>query len=105
MKTITLVLGLTITTMLSAQQVEVKKQEVNSEINLAGSELLKYQKKQQTSLLMVIGGAGLAALGATQEDAKPIIMVGGLISSVGVVINISSLSNLKKSSKHLINYK
>lgn len=101
MKTITLIIGLSLTTMLSAQKAEVKK----SEVNLAGLELAKYQKKQQTSLLMVMGGAGLAVLGATQEDAKPIIILGGLVSSIGVVINISSLGNLKKSSKHFIKYK
>ena len=78
-------------------------QKVNDNISLAGDELLKYQKKQGLSIAVSMISAGLIAVSITQKDAEPMMYVGGMGLFAGVVIKISSLTNLKRSSKHLIN--
>ncbi len=105
MKTITVTVALLISSIAFSQTVDQKVDKVNNNISLAGEELLKYQKKQKTSMIMGLVGAGIMAMGVMQEDAKPVVVIGGSIASIGFVINISSLSNLKRSANHLKNYK
>ena len=105
MKTITLVLAIALSTTLFSQEIEVKEVKIESKINLAGTELMKYKKKKVASYVLMTIGAGLAALSTMEEEAKPMLYLGGAMGLVGFTINISSLSNLGKASKHLINYK
>ncbi len=98
MKTILLITAITLSTTLFSQKIE-------SKISLAGTELLKFKKKKVTSLVLMIGGAGLATLSTRDEQFKPMLYLGGMMGLIGFTINVSSLSNLGKASKHLINYK
>ena len=94
MKTITLSIAVLLSSLVFAQ-------EMNNNISLSGSELIKYQKKQSTSIIVSLVSAGLVVIGSTQEDAQPMMYVGGMGLFGGLVINISSLSNLKRSGKYL----
>ena len=106
MKRAIISISLLLITKVGISQTKVlEKTSVNNHISLAGEELSKYQKKQSTSIILTLIGTGIAALGSTQEDVKPIMVVSGLVFTSGVVINISSLTNLRKSANHLKNYK
>jgi len=105
MKTILLITAITLSTTLFSQEIEVKEVKIESKINLAGTELQKYKKKKVASYVLMITGAGLAALITMEEEAKPMLYLGGMMGLVGFTINISSLSNLGKASKHLIEFK
>jgi len=92
---------LTTTLLLS---ISLFSQEIKSEVSLAGTELKKYKNKKVSSLLLIAGGGLLAFVSTTDEQAKPMLYIGGLMSFAGITVNISSLSNLGKASKHLIEF-
>jgi hypothetical protein len=95
MKKLVMIIGLTmISTVMMSQK-------VNDNISLAGDELMKYKKKQGTSVAATIIGSGLFLLGAVKEEAKPMMYIGGGVMIIGVTINISSLSNLGRSANYL----
>jgi len=98
MKTILLITAITLSTSLFSQ-------EIKSKISLAGYELQIYQKKKVISSALIIGGAGLATWGSLDEENRVMLYLGGLMTVVGVSINIEALTNLGKASKHLIEYK
>lgn len=98
MKTITLTIALILSTTVFSQKIE-------SKISLAGTELMKYKKKKATSYILMASGGLLAAMSTTDKTAKPMLYIGGMMGLVGVGINISSLSNIGRASRHLIQYK
>jgi len=71
-----------------------------SNTEIAGDELLKYHNKKRTSIICFAASGLFMAMGASQKDAEPLIIMGGMIAGIGVAINISSLWNLSKSAKH-----
>lgn len=76
-----------------------------NDIKLGGYYIENGSKLKNYSLFLQIIGAGIATLGATQEDGNSIVMVGGVLALASIPINVIGNCKISKGGRLIKNYK
>ena len=79
-----------------AQTRDTTFSQIDKKLNLASTEMIRFDKQLHTGLFLGIVGGGATFLGTKISRGTPLIITGGAISIAGIIISALSSTHIKK---------